>query len=139
MATLEGANAYFAGTLREESWNDHEAQKQAALNDASSMISRLVFSSRPPTSSIDNAIYEQAYCLLEMPLEMMERQRNILSGMKSFTASKYSETLQDADTLSNIIGGIAFCPAALSWLSKYLAPKTKAKSGKIMNGRGYCG
>lgn len=140
MPTLDGANVYFTDGLRAQAWNTHnDDEKKAAIHDAYSMMSRLSFRVQPPTPAMDNATYEQAFCLLEVPQEVSERQQNILSGLKSFTVGKQSESYQDAGQIDSVVNGMALCPQALSWLSQYLQPKNSARSGRITTRGRQCG
>ena len=136
MPTLEGADAYFAQTLRNKQWLAFGDARATAISEAASMLSRLSFLSRPPTVSMDNAVYEQAFCLLDMPPEAKERVRNMSLGLRGFSVGKHSESYTD-DIGKTLTDGMPICPNALSWIAKYLQVKGVARGGSIRT-RGSC-
>lgn len=137
MASLEGANAFFEGTLREAAWSVHgDTQKQAAIKDAERTMLALGLHS-PPQQAVDWAVYEQAYCLLEMPEEATEQQRNIAMGLTSVTVDKHSESYGDASAVAGLVGGVWVCPEALRWVEGYLT-RRRVRTGSLRWDRGRC-
>lgn len=132
MPTLEGANAYFANTLRNEAWlGQEETRREVAIREAAGMISRLTFRPQPPAQALDSAVYEQALCLLTMPPGEQARQQAVLAGIKSRSLGKASESYTDPEKLPGYIDGQIFCPASLSWLAPYLSAG-KTKTGRLV-------
>lgn len=132
MADLNGACAYFSKTLRNEKWNAHLPNKrELAISEAEMIISRLPFSSKPPAPVLNSAIYEQAYCLLESPQESAERINDIMSGLKSMTVGKQSESYQDIDKMQTMVNGTVLCPNAYSWIAPFVTKASAVKTGRI--------
>lgn len=139
MAGVAGADAYFQPTLRWEQWGAHsEDRRERAVHEAGAEISRLTFRPRPPAAALDGAIYEQAFCLLETPAETAQRTQAILSGLKSVSAGRQSESYQDADKLTGFVDGVLLCPAALAWLRPYLQTGGAVRGGRLASGRRLC-
>lgn len=138
MIELAGADAYFTGTLKAEAWNIHaDEEKQAALKDAERTLLALDLAGAP-AQRLYFAAYEQAFCLLEMPDDAKEQQRNIALGLTSVTVDKHSETYGDASSIAGMVGGIFICPDALKWISDYL-PRRKVRTGRLKWRGGRCG
>lgn len=133
MANLAGGDTYFSGTLRDDAWKAfEEAQREAAIREAGSMVNRLAFLRNPPAESIDNAAYEQAYCLLEQQSTgASEAAQAIAQGVKSRSIADSSEsytTAAERDKDPGWINGVFYCPKALSWLSGYLGTAVRRGS-----------
>lgn len=133
MVNLINADAYFAHTLRKKTWlSFDEEQREIALHEAGSMIGRLSFLRTPPTESIDNATYEQAYCLLDQLNDSSEVANAIARGIKSRAIDDASESYASAaerDKDPGWINGVYYCPRALSFFSEYLG--TPVRHGRL--------
>lgn len=127
MADRAGADAYFGKTLRNEHWTAHEVVKrEAAIQEAASMLGRLSFSRTPPVESMDGAIYEQAFCLLTSTAT--DAANAIATGIRSRSIADASESYASAaerEKDPGWINGVYYCPLALSWVAAYIAPRIR--------------
>lgn len=137
MADLAGGDAYFADTLRNGAWHSFGAdQKAAAIREAGRMIDRLPFPRRPPLVNVDNAAYEQAYCLLAQNRcgGEDEAAKAIAKGVKSRSVADASESYTSAaerEKDPGWIGGVYYCPQALSWLNGYIGSQ-RVRTGRYV-------
>lgn len=135
MPTLQDADAYFAGTIRKEAWQDFDpCWRETALTEAAALIGRIAFARRPSPRLLENAACEAALSLLETGQDpgFAAASRARAAGITGRSIADASERYAAANPREQgWLGGLYYGPRALGWLSGFL-PGDRPCTGRLV-------